>query len=410
MYSGEGNQFIAIGISYQQADVALREKFSLSTQQTEQLLAASQQFPLHGLLVISTCNRTELYAWSPNPSMLKRLLLDFCHATEEDWDQVGWILTGQDAMNHLFRVGCGLESNILGDFQIIGQIRRAFQLSKEQNASHPHLERLINTTIRISKRVKAETQLNKGTASVAFAASTYIRQWLAGNTHKKILLLGAGEIGKATCSNLLKHVSSSQLTLINRSRARAEEIASRYQTHVATWDQMPEMVRQSDVVIVATGASQAVLTPDMLANDRQQLFLDLSMPRNIRPEIADLEGKSLLDLDQLVHQTREAVDQRKQDIPQAETIVQAEAADFFYWLETRKFAPILKDIKQELLSIHQQELSAFSKKYPEMDQGQLADISQLLIHKTTGHLARFFHQQLIAKDKLVNLSEGISRT
>ncbi|MEM7375338.1 MAG: glutamyl-tRNA reductase [Bacteroidota bacterium] len=397
MYSGEGKQFNAIGISYQQADLGLREKFSLSAQQIDQLLTTSQALPLYGILPISTCNRTELYAWSPSPEVLQQLLLDHCDASKKDWHKVGWVRTGQAAMTHLFRVGCGLESNILGDFQIIGQIRRAYEVSKTRKTSHSYLERLINTTIRISKRVKGETNLSKGSASISFAASSFIKIWLNGEESKKILLLGAGEIGKATCSNLLKHIHPSQLTLINRSHAKAEELSLKYQTNIKPWEELHAQVQASDVIIVATGAQQAILTADMVNPDKKQLLLDLSMPRNIETEIGDLSGKTLLDLDQLVLQTREVVANRQQDIPLAEKIIETEGADFFYWLETRRFAPILKGIKEELLEIHRQELKAYSKKHPEADERQLADISQLLIHKTTGHLAKFFHQQASEK-------------
>ena len=119
--------FYGIGISYQQADLQTREKFSFSDTQQEKLLLSAKRLPIEGILLVSTCNRTELYAWSPNVQVLERLLLDHCEAREEDWQSIAWKKEGELAMRHLFRVACGLESSILGDFQIIGQIKKAFQ-------------------------------------------------------------------------------------------------------------------------------------------------------------------------------------------------------------------------------------------------------------------------------------------
>ena len=198
---------------------------------------------------------------------------------------------------------------------------------------------MVNTSIRISKRVKSETQLSRGSASLAFAASSYIRSWLGEEQEKKILLIGAGDIGKATCGNLLKHIPARQLMLINRSQARAQELASRYQIKTRPWSLLTESIREASIVIVATSATHPIIHPEMIHQSKQQLFLDLSMPRNISPALKDLKNIRLLDLDELVEQTKEVIHQRRQEIPPCRADLGRRGRSLFSLAEGTKVCP-----------------------------------------------------------------------
>ncbi|MEL6676366.1 MAG: glutamyl-tRNA reductase [Bacteroidota bacterium] len=400
-------QFCAVGISFQQADIATRERFSLSADKLEELLSSAAALELQGVLPLSTCNRTEIYAWGSGPEVLSRLLCSFSEGSEAEWQEKGWAKSGNEAMLHLLRVGSGLESKILGDFQIIGQIKKAFQLSKEQGVSHPYLERILNVAIRTSKRVKSETSLSRGSASVAFAAASYIRKWLPAQQQADILLIGTGDIGKATSSNLLKHFSPKNITVTNRSPEKGQEVAAKYDLNWAPWQDLKSQITQAKVVIVATGAPQAILLPEMVQLEEETLFLDLSVPRNIDAGVAEVAGATLLDMDELVAQTQQVLQERAEEVPKAEQIVLEEAHGFFSWMNGRKYAPIIRALKAELQELHEQELTGFQRKNPDADPQQLEAISKLLIHKTTGQLAKFLHHHLDDIDPELKLMRKI---
>ena len=308
-----------------------------------------------------------------------------------DWAQVGWVKKGEEAVTHLLRVACGLESKILGDFQIIGQIKKAFEQSKAAQLDNTLLDRLVNTCFRTSKRVKNETELCSGTASVAYAAVDFIREWDQAHSIQKILLFGAGDIGKATCSNLQKQFPQAELLITNRSAARAQVLENKLGVKTVPWEEKAHALSQADIIVVATGAPQAILTPDMIQTDKAQLFLDLSVPRNIAPEVGQMPQTTLLDMDQLISHTQEAIASRQSEVPAADQILAESKNDFLTWLEKRKFASAIHSLKAELTILHEEEIAMYKKKNPEADSLHLERISERMLHKITGRVARYIH-------------------
>lgn len=383
--------FHVIGISYQKADIDTRGKFSLTPSQTEALLSAGAAQGMDCMMVLSTCNRTEIYAYSNETQRLIDLLCTHSNGNKNDWEKVGWVKKGEEAVNHLLRVGCGLESKILGDFQIIGQIKKAFEQSKAFGLANTFLDRLLNACIRNSKRVKNETGLCNGSASVAYAAVDFIREWDQSHEIEHILLLGAGDIGKATCSNLLKQFPQAELLVTNRSMERAQVLEEKFGVHIIPWEDRQAALDKADIVVVATGAPQAILTADMISGHKSQLFLDLSVPRNIAHEVAALPAATLLDMDELINHTDHAIDQRKAEVPAAEAIVEEIQKEFLSWVDKRRYAGIISSLKSELEDLHQTEIELFKKNNPEVDPLHLEQISERMLNKITGRVARFFH-------------------
>ena len=216
-------QFYAIGVSHKTASIDLRGKFSLIDSQLHALFLDIKEREIEDLLIINTCNRTEIYAWSTSDTLLINLLCTYSEGTHEDFNQIGYSLKNNDAINHIFRVGTGLESQILGDFEVIGQIKQSFYRSKKMGVAHGKLERLINSVIHASKRIKTETQISSGATSVAFASVQYILKNVPGIAEKNILLFGTGKIGANTCENLVKHSQNDHIILINRTQEKAEK-------------------------------------------------------------------------------------------------------------------------------------------------------------------------------------------
>ncbi|HEY0045461.1 MAG TPA: glutamyl-tRNA reductase, partial [Flavobacterium sp.] len=193
--------FYAIGLSYKKADAAIRGKFSLDSKAKTNLLRQAKEDGIDSLIVTSTCNRTEIYGYAEHPFQLIKLLCDNSDGTVEDFQKVAYIYKNQEAVSHLFRVGTGLDSQILGDFEIISQIKSSFTEAKSIGVANAFMERLVNSVIQASKRIKTETGISSGATSVSFASVQFILRNVEDIKNKNILLFGTGKIGRNTCEN-----------------------------------------------------------------------------------------------------------------------------------------------------------------------------------------------------------------
>ena len=231
MQQHKNTYFYAIGLSYQKADAEVRGHFSLSDTAKQNLLAEAKQNGIESLIVISTCNRTELYGFAEHPYQLIHLLCENTKGTVEEFQDVAYVHKGKSAIHHMFRVGSGLDSQILGDFEIISQLKFAARASKKEGLLNSFTERLVNSVIQASKRIKNETELSSGATSVSFASVQYIMNNVEHISEKNILLFGTGKIGRNTCENLVKHTKNPHITLINRTKTKAEEVAGKSKLH-----------------------------------------------------------------------------------------------------------------------------------------------------------------------------------
>jgi glutamyl-tRNA reductase len=220
----KSSSFYALGLSYKKADADIRGRFSLDEKSKLQLLNQASENGIESLIVTSTCNRTEIYGFAQHPFQLIHLLCENTNGTVEEFQEVAYIYKNKDAISHLFRVGSGLDSQILGDFEIIGQIKKSAVASKKLNLLNPFLERLVNAVIQASKRIKTETEISSGATSVSFASVQYIFNTIKDVSNKNILLFGTGKIGRNTCENLVKHTKNDKITLINRTKTIAEKL------------------------------------------------------------------------------------------------------------------------------------------------------------------------------------------
>ena len=219
--------FYAVGLSYKKADAEIRGKFSLDDKSKVNLLLQAKEEGIENLIVTSTCNRTEIYGFAQHPFQLIKLLCENSQGTVEDFQKVAFVYKNHEAISHMFRVGTGLDSQILGDFEIISQLKNAFIQSKEFGLANSFLERLVNSVIQASKKIKTDTDISSGATSVSFSAVRYIFNNVADISNKNILLFGTGKIGRNTCENLVKHSKHEHITLINRTKDKAERIANK---------------------------------------------------------------------------------------------------------------------------------------------------------------------------------------
>lgn len=373
--------FYAIGLSYKKADAETRGRFSLNEEQKLALLKDAKAEGIDALLVTSTCNRTEMYGFAQHPFQLIKLLCEHSKGSLEDFEKVAYVHKNRDAIAHMFRVGTGLDSQILGDFEIISQIKQSFVQSREHELGNAFLERLCNSVIQASKRIKNETELSSGATSVAFASVQYILAHVPNISEKNILLFGTGKIGRNTCENLVKHTKNEHITLINRTKDKAEKIAGKFNLIVKDYADLPCEIRKADVLVVATGAQNPTVSKELIFPNKELLILDLSIPKNVDTDVTELPNVRLVHLDHLSQITDETLERRKQYIPQAENIIEEIKTEFTEWLETRRFAPTIKALKKKLKSMKDAEIDFQRKKITGFDEAQAEIILNRIIQR-----------------------------
>lgn len=401
------SQFFAIGLSYKKADAEIRGNFSVSATAQEAILAQAKKENLPGLVVISTCNRTELYGFAPTTTHLIKILCEHTHGTIEEFHQVAYIYEAEEAINHLYKVGTGLDSQILGDFEIIGQLKVGFKNAKSIGLVNPYMERLINSVIQASKRIKTETEISSGATSVSFAAVQYIMARVPYVSDKNILLFGTGKIGRNTCENLVKHTRNEHITLINRTKSSAEKIAGKFNLLVKDYANIQSEIAQTDVLVVATGAQKPTINKDLIHSTKPLLILDLSIPKNVAQDVTELENVTLIHLDQLSKMTDDTLKRRQAYIPKAEAIIDEIKDDFNSWLETRKFAPTIQALKTKLIQIQEQELTTHRKKVSGFNEEQADIIANRLIQKITNRVANHLREANGTTQQSIDLINAI---
>lgn len=379
--------FYVVGLNYKKADAEIRGKFSLNDQSKSQLLDQAKCDGIESMIAISTCNRTELYGFAEHPFQLISLLCKFSNGTVDDFQQVAYVHKNSEAVSHLFKVGTGMDSQILGDFEIISQVKTGFIDAREKGLTTNYFERLVNAVIQASKRIKNETEISTGATSVSFASVQYIMNHVENISDKNILLFGTGKIGRNTCENLVKHTKNNQITLINRTKDKAQKIAGKFNLIVKDYADLQAEIQKADVLIVGTGAQNPTIDKEILNLKKPLLILDLSIPKNVNDDVLELEGVELIHLDQLSQMTDDTLEKRKQYVPQAMAIIEEIKEEFVTWTQARKFAPTIHALKSKLEEIKANELNYQKKKLNNFDEEQADLISSRIIQKITTHFA-----------------------
>ena len=398
--NSKDTHFYVIGISYKKADANIRGRFSLDIEHQELILEEAQAEQMEGLMIISTCNRTELYGFAQHPFQLIQKLCAHSQASLEDFEKFGYIYKNKEAINHIFNVGTGLDSQILGDFEIISQFKKAFILSKKYNLVNAFIERLQNSVIQASKRVKNETELSSGATSVSFASVQYILNNVKNISQKNILLFGTGKIGRNTCENLIKHTDNKHITLINRTKEKAQQIAGKFNVLVKNFSELTEELSQTDVLVVATGSKTPTINKDILPKDKEMLILDLSIPKNVDENVKTIKGVTLIHMDHLSQMTDSTLERRKTFIPDAQRIIKEVKAEFEDWLQNRRFAPTIRALKMELENLKNSEIDFQRKKINNFNEEQAEILSNRIIQKITTKFINHLKERNSAEDSM----------
>lgn len=345
------NFFIA-GINYKKTDAALRGQYAINGDQYAGLLTIAPLYGVKEFFVLSTCNRTEIYGFAENAASLSELLCTQTEGALDKFTEMAYVKKGSKAIEHLFNVAAGLDSQILGDYEIVGQIRKAVKFSREQNFIGAYMERLVNAVLQSSKLIRTTTALSGGTVSVSFAAIQYIKEKVSGIAGKKILLLGTGKIGRNTCKNLVDYLETKNITLINRTEDKAAKLATELGLNYASIAELPKYINDSDIILVATNAIEPVILTSHITNSGHKLIIDLSIPYNVENTAEHLPNITLINVDKLSEIKDETLYKRRAEIPKAKLIIADHISEFLEWHEMRKNVPVLKAVKHKLQGMH----------------------------------------------------------
>ena len=345
-------QFFVIGINYKKTDVAIRGQFAINNDQNADIVSRAKTIGLRELFILSTCNRTEVYGFANNAGQLIELLCEHTEGSRETFQKLCYIKNGRDAILHLFNVGAGLDSQILGDYEIVGQIKQAAKFAKKHDCIGAFTERLVNAVLQSSKVIKNQTGLSGGTVSVSFSAVQFIRQKIKKISDKKILLIGTGKIGRNTSKNLVDYLHAKDITLINRTEEKAIQLATELRLRYATVCDLQYYIQQSDIILVATNNTEPVILASDLENQGEKLIIDLSIPCNVEQTAALLPNVTLVNVDELSKLKDETLQKREAEIPAVKAIIGEQFDAFIEWYELRKHVPALKAVKLKLLEMH----------------------------------------------------------
>ena len=419
---------LVLGINHKTASVSVREKVAFSNEKRELALQQIYRQNLaEGAVILSTCNRTEVYfhhrqispqeceKWLHNAA---QWFADIHQLSLAELNPSIYTYQNQQAANHLMRVACGLDSLILGEPQILGQVKQAFQITEDyyQSANLPlstELSRLFQKTFSTAKRVRTETNIGESAVSVAYAACSLARQIFESLRNLNILLVGAGETIELVSRHLLRH-GVKKLMIANRTRERAvqlvEKLATETQIDVFGLDELQYALHQADIVISSTGSPNVLITQDMVKQSQKVrhyapiLLVDIAVPRDIDETVAELDSVYHYTVDNLQDIIQRNLNQRELASEQAQEIISQECHDFFEWLKVHQFSNLIKYYRQDAERIRQELLE---KAQLSLQNGELAeDILQELSYKLMNKLIHVPTQTMQAMMKSSN-AEGL---
>jgi glutamyl-tRNA reductase len=352
------SSFFVAGVNYKKTDALMRSEFAINDEQYAAVLKLAQSAGMNELFILSTCNRTEIYGFAENAYLLIDLLCSQTKGSKDIFTELAYVKNGVDAVEHLFHVGSGLDSQILGDYEIIGQIKQAVKFSKQHNCINAFTERLVNCVLQASKAIKNKTELSGGTVSVSFAAVMCIKEKYPMIGDKKILLIGTGKIGRNTCKNLVDYLSTKNISLINRSNEKSFLLAEAMGLVSESYEHIQEEIKKADIIIVATNADEPVIRKVDMIGCGQKLLVDLSIPNNIEVTVKELAQITLVNVDDLSKINDVTLQKRKGEVPRAKELMATYIVEFLEWLDMRRHVPLLKAVKNKLNEIHSSDLFA----------------------------------------------------
>jgi glutamyl-tRNA reductase len=392
-------KLIVGGLNHKTANLELREKFSLTQSRCRELLSTIKQMSqIEEGLVLSTCNRTEFYFLVEDNIKAKDLICEVFNllatVAVKKLNNSLYIYSNLEAVKHLYEVVSGLDSLVVGETQILAQVKSSFEVAQEFGLVDSYFHQLFTEALRVGKRVRTETKINHGAASVSYAAVELAEQIFGCLTGETVLILGAGKMSELTLKSLVDH-GVKGIMVSNRTHSRAQKLADKFAGQAIKWHQLEDWIHDIDIVISSTGAPHYVLHYDLVNKVMQEqcrgpLFLiDIAVPRDIEPQVENIAGVHLYDIDDLNGVVDENIEQRKEELDEVEEIIATEIDRFEEWLKEEQITPVIKEMRQQAHRIKDEELLKVKQKLETGDDSEeiveefANKLTNKLLHKPT---------------------------
>ena len=359
---------VVLGVNYHTTPITLLEKVMIPVSaMSDALQVLSGRSDIREVVVLSTCNRTEVYAVAERFHAAQKDILEFlCTTSGVSADEITPHLYSQfddDAVVHLFEVAAGIDSAVLGETEIVGQVRDAWDFAMKQGTSRSTLNLLFRYALESGKRARTETGISRSTASVAHAAVEMSEEILGSLSSKHVLVVGAGEMGEGV-SGALSRAGTASITVLNRTASRAEALAQKIGASVADFSTLEVELAKADVVVACTGAGEIVINYELMVRvghvrTAPILIVDIALPRDVAASVADLPGVTLRDLDHLSQWAQRGIDKRSSEVGQVRTIIGQEVDRYLLDQTQRQAAPLVAQLRKYVEDIRQAEVERF---------------------------------------------------
>lgn len=393
-------KLLVIGLNHKTADLETREKLAFGAHMVEEGLAGLRNVPgVKEAALLSTCNRVEIYACVDDPPSaaedIKNFLASFHNIPAASFEKALYTHIDSDAVKHVFRVASSLDSMIIGEPQILGQLKDVFDLALSKKTTGIMLNKLMKTAISTAKRIRTETKIAENAVSISFAAVELARKIFINLAGKSFMLLGAGEMAELAAHHLVNN-GVREVAVVNRTHERGCELACEFNGRAVKFEEFVPELAHMDIIICSTGARNYILTKDQMTRvmkerkHRPVFIIDISVPRNIDPEINRIENVYLYDIDDLQEVIESNILERKKESEKAELIIDEEVGKFLKWTSSLDSVPTIVALRRKAEEIKSEEIDKFKGKFPEVNGEQLKAVEYLasaivnkLIHPPT---------------------------
>lgn len=382
------SKFRAVSLSHKVAPVEIREIISLDERDVQAILLKLKEFfSITDTLILSTCNRTEVYY--SHEQDLSTEIIKLIGLEKGVNDAVSFLEyfrifnDDREAIHQLYRVSMGLEAQVVGDMQISNQVKKAYQASADLEIAGPFLHRLMHTIFYTNKRVVQETSFRDGAASVSYAAVELIQELTSNTYQPRILLLGMGEIGKDVARNMV-HIPEAQVFIANRTYQKAKELADELNFTVIPFEDCYKFMEEADVIVSSIARMEPFITKPLIKTfdiKSYKLFVDLSVPRSIETSVEEVPAVVLYNIDNIKSKTGEALEKRLASIPQVESIIEESINDFYNWKKESMASPTINKLKNALEVIRKEELGRYLKNADDKEYAIIDKITKSMMQK-----------------------------
>lgn len=384
-------ELVVIGLSHRTASVALREQIAFTPEQAEETLriaGAEERMPER--LLLSTCNRTELYALAETPEVSRELFGEMVRRHRgielEPHAETLYVRQGREMVEHLFRVASSIDSMIVGEVQILGQVHAAFEIARRAGSTGPLMHRLLEAAFRVGKRVRTETEIAIGAVSVSYAAVTLASRIFADLDKRTALLVGTGETGALAARHLLDQ-GIGRITVTNRTFERAEALAAELGATAVPFESLETALQTASILVTATASPEPIIRRELVKRaqagrkNRTLLILDIAVPRDVEPSVREIPNVFLYDIDSLEGLVRENLERRRREIPRVETIIQQEMEQFLGWYAGLEATPVIRELREHYERVRDREMEKVRHRFCEKDREQVEALTRGIINK-----------------------------